>query len=209
MTADTPNPTREARGEDVELVARAIYCDGSYPPDTLGANDDKWAKTSEVQRQFCRQQARAAIAALPTREAECALALRLLLEKATQGVWQEGRAGQCNLVSFDGEDVVGIGIMNNAANRALVVAMHAAARAALSASPPPSGWQPIETLEIGEWALCWGPLWRHPYPAIRHRALSSMVYLDLGESSTEMIASHWKPLDTPSRATEPKHDSHL
>lgn len=40
----------------------AIYCDGSYPPDQLGANDDKWAKTSSVQRDFCRQQARAAIA---------------------------------------------------------------------------------------------------------------------------------------------------
>lgn len=50
----------------IEAVAMAIYCDGSYAqyPDgssQMGANNDKWAKTSETQRQFCRQQARAAI----------------------------------------------------------------------------------------------------------------------------------------------------
>lgn len=49
----------------VELIARAIYCDGSYRQyDPLGADPGRWAKTSEVQRRFCRDQARAAIDAL-------------------------------------------------------------------------------------------------------------------------------------------------
>lgn len=45
----------------VEAVAKAIYCDGTYAETRMGASDFRWAKTSEVQRKFCRRQARAAI----------------------------------------------------------------------------------------------------------------------------------------------------
>lgn len=50
--------------EAVEAVAKAIYCDGTYAPSRIGASDFRWAKTSEVQRVFCRRQAHAAIKAM-------------------------------------------------------------------------------------------------------------------------------------------------
>ena len=51
----------------VEEIARAIYCDGTYPLGCLGATAERWAKTSEVQREFCRQQARSALRVMKER----------------------------------------------------------------------------------------------------------------------------------------------
>ena len=53
---------------DIEAVARAIYCDGTYKQYEMGADQARWAKTSETQREFCRLQARAAIAAYEARK---------------------------------------------------------------------------------------------------------------------------------------------
>ena len=42
--------------------------------------------------------------------------IRERIEKATPGPWQGGIAGLCNLVSFDGDDISGIGIIHNSRN---------------------------------------------------------------------------------------------
>ena len=51
----TPSP------EEVEAVARAIYTDSYTNYGTC--SEEHWSKTSHVQRDFCRGQARAALAA--------------------------------------------------------------------------------------------------------------------------------------------------
>lgn len=57
--------------------------------------------------------------------------LRRLCEAATPGGWQEGRAGICDVVHFDGDDVRGVAWVNGEANRAFVIAARAALPAAL------------------------------------------------------------------------------
>lgn len=65
-------------------------------------------------------------------------ALAALLDKATQPTWQPGFAGQsddpraCNLVSFDGDDIVGVAYVPSDRNRALIVALRNAAPALLA-----------------------------------------------------------------------------
>ena len=51
--------------------------------------------------------------------------IRERIEKATPGPWQGGIAGLCNLVSFDGDDISGVGIIHNPRN--LVFIAHARA----------------------------------------------------------------------------------
>lgn len=57
--------------------------------------------------------------------------LRRLCEAATPGGWQEGRAGICDVVHFDGDDVRGVAWVNGEANRAFVIAARTALPAAL------------------------------------------------------------------------------
>lgn len=42
--------------------------------------------------------------------------------RATRPVWQKGIAGQCNLVSYDGDDIVGVAVVPNETNRDVIVA---------------------------------------------------------------------------------------
>lgn len=54
-----------SRADLVEIVAMAIYCDGTFRQyDPLGADPTRWARTSETQRRFCRDQAAAALDAI-------------------------------------------------------------------------------------------------------------------------------------------------
>ena len=61
--------------------------------------------------------------------------LRELARKALKGdgVWQSGIAGGCNLVHFNGEDVVGIGFVNDVDKRKLIAALVNALPALLDA----------------------------------------------------------------------------
>ena len=52
--------------------------------------------------------------------------LRALCEAARDGEWQLGIAGNCNVVSFDGDDIVGVAVVPNERNAALIVAAHQA-----------------------------------------------------------------------------------
>ena len=45
-------------------------------------------------------------------------------ERARDGIWQTGIAGQCNLVAFNGEDILGIGIVNGDWNREFIAHAH-------------------------------------------------------------------------------------
>ena len=49
-------------------------------------------------------------------------ALRALLEAATPRPWSEGRAGNCSVVHFDGDDVRGVAAVANVHNAALICA---------------------------------------------------------------------------------------
>jgi hypothetical protein len=51
-------------------------------------------------------------------------ALRTLHAAASGPVWMDGTAGDCNLVSWDGADVVGVGIVHSAANREFIIEAH-------------------------------------------------------------------------------------
>jgi hypothetical protein len=51
---------------------------------------------------------------------------RELWKAATRGVWQNGTAGSCNLVDYDGDDISGVGYVGGEADRALIIQMHKA-----------------------------------------------------------------------------------
>lgn len=53
--------------------------------------------------------------------------LRELAAKATLRVWYLGVAGSCNLVSYNGDDIVGIAIVGRNENAAYIAALHNAA----------------------------------------------------------------------------------
>lgn len=117
MTSDTPNPTREARGA-VERVAKALCR-------RAGSSPDQWP--------LYVPDAEVAIAALPTREAECARALRDVVAE-----WLP-------IVERQLQNVVDLAPASQKADVLETLAYKTAAarvertRAALSASPPPSG----------------------------------------------------------------------
>lgn len=47
-------------------------------------------------------------------------ALERLAAEATSGEWQAGIAGHCNLVTFDGEDIIGLAVVGNRRNAAFI-----------------------------------------------------------------------------------------
>src|SRR5689334_21625138 len=108
--------------DEIKRVARALESHAASEESNPGGNDDYW-----------RDHARAAIAALPTREAECARALRNLVACCVTS-YGSGWRCICGAVHVERERMT----KGHWHETGCAVA---AAIDALSASPPPSGWQ--------------------------------------------------------------------